>query len=310
MAYQPRVNHSITKLFKRSLDDVLTVNKFKRKAYSSDLNFFKGLSALKKLFNNEFQKKEFLWNHCLLLIRPDAFFLGDPTLLIQKLFSNKMRIVGSQIVMPSTKTVQLLWIYQDNIATNERKALLMELLCTSPSLILLIRDNNPRISAPATAHLTYLKGPSIIKKRKPWHLRTLIAPPVANILSYLHASDDPADMLREMNLLTGTPGSKSLIIQAKKTTYSSKMLYNAPEKHALQKISKLKVAYGGQLENNKLGNSKKSWSGFLDDAKLCIDYISGESYDPYQAKIPDDKTLIMQLDSYLKKTRNEFNPKF
>ncbi|WP_027160360.1 nucleoside-diphosphate kinase [Methylobacter luteus] len=300
MDCQPTKKQYELKLEALSLADVLTVNRYKRDIYPQDINYLNGMHILRNALSSEALLKRFLWNHCLLLVRPDAFFVGYPHHIVEELYSRHMSIVGCETVLLTRSQAEALWLYQSNVMTEERKDLLGELLSSAPSVLLLIHDDNPRISAPATAHLTYLKGPSIARKRKPWHLRSIVAPATASILSYLHASDDPADMVREMCLLLGADTMLNLLGQTGSTQPKQGLCYSDTEKRTKDLLLKHADFCRRDVEAGKFGASAISWPAFMERARCCIDYVSGEAYDPYQAIIPDGKDLAMTLDSYLK----------
>lgn len=283
-----------------SLDDVLTINPFKKTAYSQDEHYIAGMGVLRESMENRKCPKRFLWNHCMLLVRPDAFFLGRPHNIVEALHARNLNIVGCKIIHLNHAQAESLWRYQWNVMTPERRELLRELLASAPSALLLIRDENPRNSGPATAHLTHLKGPSIARKRKPWHLRSKVAPATANVLSYLHASDDPADAVREMYLLLGADRMFDMLKHAQSKVFLSRFFVSYTHMQVKALLSRQSEICRSDVTNGKFGVSTMGWEAFLERAKCCIDYVSGENYDPYEATIPDGKDLILALDEYLR----------
>lgn len=283
-----------------SLDDVLTINPFKKTAYSQDEHYIAGMGVLRESMEDRKCPKHFLWNHCMLLVRPDAFFLGHPHNIVDAFHARNLNIVGCKIIHINHAQAESLWWYQRNVMTSERRELLRELLASAPSVLLLIRDENPRNSGPATAHLTHLKGPSIARKRKPRHLRSIVAPATANVLSYLHASDDPADAVREMYLLLGADRMSDMLKHAQSKVFLNRFVVSYAHMQVKALLSRQAEICRSDATNGKFGVSTMGWETFLERAKCCIDYVSGESYDPYEATIPDGKDLVMALDEYLR----------
>src|SRR5438270_8110612 len=93
-----------------------------------------------------------------------------------------------------------MWQFQWNSATRERRDLADLLTVAGESLLVIVRL--PDDPVPATVRLSSLKGPADPARREPHHLRTILG--YGNfLLNYVHAADEPADLVRELGILFG-----------------------------------------------------------------------------------------------------------
>ncbi|MET2715285.1 hypothetical protein ABXV03_06000 [Streptomyces harbinensis] len=103
-----------------------------------------------------------------------------------------------------------LWRYQLNIATRERIDVMDMIMPVGESLYILLRDT-VESEVPATARLSEMKGPTRPEDREPHHLRWIPGAARASVLTYIHVSDEPADILRELGVFFDGPERRRLL---------------------------------------------------------------------------------------------------
>lgn len=109
--------------------------------------------------------------------------------------------------------IRLLWLYVLNGATLDRLDLLDLFKPATPSILLICRDERPESgSIPAAVRLQRLKGPTMPHERAPEHLRHGLGP-ANRLLNFVHAADEPADVLRELGLLFDRSARRRVIEQ-------------------------------------------------------------------------------------------------
>jgi hypothetical protein len=98
-------------------------------------------------------------------------------------------------------TTRWLWLYRFNVASVDRVRLHDLVNTAGPALFLILRDDRHGPGdVPATVRLTDLKGPSRPARRRPDQLRSRLG--VSDrLVNYVHTSDEPADLLRELGIL-------------------------------------------------------------------------------------------------------------
>ena len=274
-----------------SNEDLLSKNLFKHYYYNQDPHYREGLAIVKNMLNGD-SFRDLLWNHSMLIIRPDAFWLGEPVLALPILVRHGLFPVAWREVKISGSAADSWWRYQANVMTPERIKLIRRLLKFDSSMLILLRDCSTR-NCPSTVHLTYLKGPSLAVKREPWQLRAAVGANHGNILSYIHASDEPADMLREMCLLLGKRRMQKIIEKVSKLTPQHHLRFDELREYIILMTQKKHLP--GKERNGE-------FRSIYNSAAKCTEYISGESYNPYQAYIPDAKELAFSMDKGLSRT--------
>jgi len=183
------------------IENVLTLNPIKKLVYQRDPHFTEAIGTVLAAWPDERSLISLLWNHTALLLRPEAIVARRARSILPMLRAHGLIPVSARPIHITPEQGRLLWRYQANVMTRGHIVLLERLLAAGPSIYIVLKDHSERRSTPAAGHVTYLKGPTLITKRGPLHLRSLAGPAIASILSYIHASDDPADFLRELAVL-------------------------------------------------------------------------------------------------------------
>lgn len=139
-----------------------------------------------------------LWNNTFLVFRPDAVVSRSVLSGVEVLLKNGFSILEVHEFRYSHLSVRECWRYQHNINTRDR-ILAMDLLMTStPSLLCLLRADSSGDGLPASVRLKLLKGASRPDLRKPGQLRHEMGGAQSPMLTFVHAPDEPADLLREL----------------------------------------------------------------------------------------------------------------
>lgn len=139
-----------------------------------------------------------LWNSSFLVFRPDAVVTRRISPAIDVLLDNGFSILKTYEFRYTHLSVRECWRYQNNINTRDRLAAMDLLMTSTPSLLCLVRSPCDADDLPASARLKALKGPSAPERRKPGQLRYEMGGPQASMLTFIHAPDEPADLLREL----------------------------------------------------------------------------------------------------------------
>ncbi|MEU4062668.1 hypothetical protein AB0F25_09575 [Streptomyces wedmorensis] len=145
-----------------------------------------------------------------LVLRPDALAARGGTALLAAARAAGFVPVAWETFAFDRHTTRELWRYQLNIATRERIDVMDMVMPKGKSLYVLLRDERPS-AVPASTRLSTLKGPSRPEDREPHHLRYLAGPAQASVLTYVHVSDEPADLVRELGIFFDRPQRRELI---------------------------------------------------------------------------------------------------
>lgn len=139
-----------------------------------------------------------LWNTSFLVFRPDAIVTRSVGRAIDLLLEEGFSILRMQEFQYTHLSVRECWRYQHNVNTRDRIAAMDLLMTATPSLLCLLRTQCDDDDLPASARLKALKGPSAPEKRRPGQLRYEMGAPQASMFTFVHAPDEPADLLREL----------------------------------------------------------------------------------------------------------------
>ncbi len=300
------------------LSTCLTPNRIKTHFFEKDDNYLATLKTIRKFLPCTENLKEFLWNTAALILRPDAVAGGQAENILPVLRDYGFVPVAFAPVSFSLAQTRELWRYQANVSTTERLRLLDLIMTSGPSVYILLQDQTVRNSAPATVHLTHLKGTAIVKNRRPWHLRTVTGPLVTNILSYVHVSDDPADVVREIGVLFSQQQCLELVKEAKQLCDRTEQVRELITELQSQQPRKL-LDFNSQDLSINAQSEIVDWERILsttkqtlDDSELrlrcnyivkqskhCKVFVGGDSYNAMDAMIPDDTELSLPLDEHL-----------
>lgn len=297
----------------------LTPNEIKARVFARDVYYTSALEDAQHCSASTQALCQILWSTASLLLRPDAIAGGQAANILPVLRDLGFVPVAAAAVRLSLSQTRELWRYQANVSTPERLQLLDLLMTSGHSLYILFHDVTRRLSAPASVHLTYLKGTAIVENRRKWHLRTLAGPKVANILSYVHVSDDPADLMREIALLFPRRQWLELLREAEQALDRAENIrwllarLQAQVPRQLLERSNMTLLAGANppdapawrriLNTEGLPLSemevRQRWQHIVEASKCCKVFVSGNSYDGRVTTVPDDREFSLPLDGHL-----------
>ncbi|MEI5097690.1 nucleoside-diphosphate kinase [Streptomyces sp. PmtG] len=165
--------------------------------YELDTCFREGLSECQEAFGE--QQGHVLHRSALLLVKPDGMATGKLGVILDFLTDHKFTVVGAEMFRFDRHTGRELWRHQHTLATLDRLAVNDVVLQAGPTLMLLLRSHGDH-AVPATVHLSSLKGKADISQQAADSLRSLLKRP-NRMCSMIHCADEPADLVRELNLL-------------------------------------------------------------------------------------------------------------
>ncbi|MEQ9245275.1 MAG: nucleoside-diphosphate kinase, partial [Nitratireductor sp.] len=142
------------------------------------------------------------------LFKPDAFVCNSVERSIDILRERGFHAVTGTTVLFDRHKVRELWRYEFNIAHVERYRLVDELLCSGPSLLVVLEDVIG--TSDASQRLSAQKGHSSIGKRPRDSLRAVIGAR-DNMLNFIHTPDEMIDMIREIGVLFAEPERLALL---------------------------------------------------------------------------------------------------
>jgi hypothetical protein len=302
-----------------TLANCLTPNGIKARVFARDVHYSSALEDARHCWASTKTLYHMLWNTASLLLRPDAIAGGQAANILPVLRDLGFVPVALAAVRLSLAQTRELWRYQANVSTRERLQLLDLLMTSGHSLYILFHDVTRRVSAPATVHLTYLKGTAIVANRRKAHLRTLAGPKVANILSYVHVADDPADLMREIALLFPRRRWLKLLKEAEQALDRTedvrsllRHLQVCSPRQLLEHSNAILLADASQpdacaweriLNTQGLPLSEVEvrwrWQHIVEVSDACKVFVTGNAYDGRTATVPDDKESSLPLDGHL-----------
>lgn len=179
---------------------MLTLSEKKSELYCRDLYYELSYSIAIDVLKDRFLKT--IWSIGLLIIKPEAERLGRIPLILELLSSNGYEIVRTlKTEIAAVQTTEI-WKYQWSAASMDRINTNINLMKMEPSYVLILK--NPRYavsqSCPLSMILTEQKGSADAKFRNESHFRTALKP-LNMILNYIHTSDEPMDVIRELGIL-------------------------------------------------------------------------------------------------------------
>ncbi|GHG13432.1 hypothetical protein GCM10017667_54120 [Streptomyces filamentosus] len=139
------------------------------------------------------EAERFASETALLWVRPDAMAAGTAADVLARVEADGFTPVGASAVRLERAGVRLLWWWQLRRATAERLLLLDTVVGLGPGLLVLYRHPG----GDAARRLTRLKGGNDPAGREADSLRSVAGSP-NRLLTMVHTSDDPLDVVREL----------------------------------------------------------------------------------------------------------------
>ncbi|MBY8884735.1 nucleoside-diphosphate kinase [Streptomyces sp. PTM05] len=165
--------------------------------YELDTCFREGQDEVQEAFGD--RQEEVLHRSALMLVKPDGMATGKLGVIRDFLGTHNFSIIGAELFRFNRHTGRELWRHQHTLASLDRLAVNDIVLQAGPTLLLLLRrfGDHPE---PATVHLSSLKGKADMSQQTPDSLRGVLQRP-NRLCSMIHCADEPADLVRELNLL-------------------------------------------------------------------------------------------------------------
>jgi nucleoside diphosphate kinase len=172
--------------------DLLTTDPVKRQQYTVDPLLREGWATLAGVLG-EGAALRFASETAIVWLRPDVAAAGAIADVAGRIAAAGFVAVGTAVVRLGRADVRALWWWQLKRATAERLLLLDAVAALGPGLVVLYRHPG---GDPAQ-RLTLLKGGNDPAGRAPDSLRSVAGSP-NRLLTMVHTSDDPADVVREL----------------------------------------------------------------------------------------------------------------
>lgn len=142
----------------------------------------------------------------LMVLKPEAVVGRRLGPALEFLENNGFEVLEARRIRLSPILARELWRYQLNTATQDRLDVIDVLLPSTDSLLLLLRDRTSQAGGiPAATRLSQLKGSSDPSLQQPHSLRSRLQAPT-RLLNFVHAPDEPADVVRELALFEVATG--------------------------------------------------------------------------------------------------------
>ncbi|MFJ6140774.1 nucleoside-diphosphate kinase [Kitasatospora sp. NPDC092286] len=170
----------------------LTRDAEKRRQYAVDPLVREGWATLAGVLGTG-EAQRFAGETALLWLRPDVVAAGTAVDVLARVEAAGFTPVGASVVQLERAGVRALWWWQLRRATAERLLLLDAVVGLGPGLLVLYRHRD----GDAARRLTRLKGGNAPGRREADSLREVAGSP-NRLLTMVHTSDDPLDVVREL----------------------------------------------------------------------------------------------------------------
>jgi hypothetical protein len=148
-----------------------------------------------------------------IVFKPDGVVCDVIEAALEYLASRGFTPLVAHPVRLDRHVTRWLWLYRFNVASVERVRLHDLIHEAGDSILVLLRDERARgRPIPGTVRLTAAKGSSRPERRTGDQLRTHLRNE-DRILNFLHTSDEPADLVRELGILLDRPARRRLLRQ-------------------------------------------------------------------------------------------------
>jgi hypothetical protein len=150
-----------------------------------------------------------MWDLALVVVKPEALVSGRMDVVGRFLRAHSLAVVSSFDVELDAARSHALWSYPWVKATSDRICLHISMSEGKPTRCLLVRREVSEADIPLVMWIAERKGSSNGGLRTAGQLRTELG--MSNrMISFVHCSDEPADLLRDMYVLGGAPAVELL----------------------------------------------------------------------------------------------------
>lgn len=172
----------------------------KREVFAGDPYFRDAWDDFRAVHGTRPDAQRLLHRVAPLVLRPDTMAARGGVRVVNAVRARGFVPVAFRTFRFDRHVTREVWRYQLNIATRERIDVMDMIMSAGPSLYVLF-NHAGRSAMPACTRLSEAKGPSLPERRSGHHLRRIAGPAQASVLTYVHVSDEPADILRELGVL-------------------------------------------------------------------------------------------------------------
>ncbi|MFS0696659.1 nucleoside-diphosphate kinase [Streptomyces nitrosporeus] len=190
--------------------DSLTADPAKRAAYRFDPYAREGL----ELFRSP-GARAWLQATTSVVLKPDAVAGRRCGMILDVLEEEGWQPVGARLFRFDPVLTREIWRYQFNAASQQRIAVVDHLLGAGPSMVVLLHDTRRDAYLPASVRLTAAKGAADPRDAHGRDLRSRFGR-VNGLFNFVHTADEPADVVREVRLMsyrTGTEWVRAALAQ-------------------------------------------------------------------------------------------------
>jgi nucleoside diphosphate kinase len=146
----------------------------------------------------------------LLVFKPEALVGRRVERILQFLGQHQFGLIAWRPFAFTRHIVRELWRYQWNLATIDKIDLADRVNGALPTAVVVLRDETEPADLPAAVRLKTLKGAATPRSRDPDSLRSAADAP-NRMLTLVHTSEEPADVLRELGIFFDRPVRRSIL---------------------------------------------------------------------------------------------------
>lgn len=198
----------------------LTQDRHKAELFAEDSFFREGWSDICALQAETVAA--FAFPVALILFKSEAIATGKVRPALSWLAARRFVPVAIEIVPFSGPAIHGLWRYQIRRNTIDKIRLYTRWIGQTPAMAVALRSLDPSEESAAQS-VSRLKGPALVARRSDSDLRTYLQSP-NSILNFVHAADEPADVVRELAVLVPAPERREFIASIGKGLLSPDVL--------------------------------------------------------------------------------------
>jgi hypothetical protein len=178
----------------------LTKNSRKQQLFGIDPYFRDAWDDIIGLWPDGCERTANLHRTALVVFRPDAIVSRRIEAALEMFSAKGLTPVAVATFKYDRMKVREGWRYQLNIATRDRIDVMDMILTRGRSILVLYREEPPDVRLPTTVWVSEMKGPSLPGDRVPGQLRFVLGEAQVSVLTFVHISDEPADLVRELGV--------------------------------------------------------------------------------------------------------------
>jgi nucleoside diphosphate kinase len=251
----------------------------KKRWFFSQDSYFRESNAL---FSNTFQRHadldQFFKNISFVIVRPDGIAAHSIGKTVEALREVGFEPIHYEIVKFDRHSNRLFWWYHLNHAPLDRFPLVDLFINDRPCALIFVKANEPNEEF-ACQRLARVKGHVLTEKRKPDQIRYKINAG-RGLLAYIHAPDEPIDIMRELGILFPSSQLQNLLEKMmhppefnqsllEEQMYAKSIAHNLDFTQSTQRIQSICNAFPDLQEmcQDALTGKKIDWQYFVQQVK-------------------------------------------